>query len=208
MAFGWAWDLLAMLLAGGSFWIICMFSLRYHFLQLDLEIRRSLKLRDINKTINLIYHHKQMEIETYWLNKEFRVHFYVVYKFLKPVLNLIIFHTHAPDMTTMMRIMCVIMAVITGCLKFMISYIASSVMLAAHRPQSGLYVSLVNIDSKMSLKKKLKIERFIERLSGPEIGFYCYDLFPINTYHFFDYLLDSIASYFLLINLLRGMGIV
>ena len=58
----------------------------------------------------------------------------------------------------------------------------------------------------MSIRKKLKFERFIERLSGPEIGFYCFNLFPINPYNFSDYVLDSMASYFLVIDLLEDNG--
>ena len=177
----------AMLLTGGSFWCICMLNLRYHFIQLDNEIRMSIKQCNINKTSQLIVHHKQIELETYWLNKEFQLHFYVVYKFLKPVLNLFIFVTHAPGVDLMMRLFCIMVSTAVIYIKTMLSYLASSVMTAAHRPRTAVYSSIMTRDNKMSMKAKLKIIGFTERLSGPEIGFSCYDLFPIN---FTDYVLD------------------
>ena len=150
----------------------------------------------------------QAELETYWLNKKFQLHFYVVYKFLKPVLNLIIFLTHARNVDLLMRLMCMMISTVNIYFKTMLSYLASSVMTAAHKPRTALYSSVTTRDNKMSMKAKLKIIGFIERLTGPEIGFSCYDLFPINTNNFTDYVLDSFASYVLLIDLLKGNGIV
>ena len=197
-----------MLLTGGSFWCICMLSLRYHFIQLDNEIRMSIKQCNINNTSQLIVHHKQIELDTYWLNKEFGVHFYIVYKFLKPVLNLLIYLTHARDTKLVSRFLFMMISTAIIYFKIMLSYLASSVMTSAHRPRTALYSSVMTRDNNMSMKAKLKIIGFIERLSGPEIGFSCYDLFPINTYNFTDYVLDSFASYVLLIDLLKGNGII
>ena len=202
------WDLWAMLMAGGSFWCICMLYLRYNFVQINLEIRSNIKQNNIDKVIQLTHYHKKIEMETYWLNSELKYHYYILYKLMKPLVNLFLFMTHARDMTTLMRFGAALAVISAWFFKFWISYLGSSVMTAAHRPQSGLYSNILSRNSKMSIEKKLKVLQFIERLSGPGIGFHCYDLFPINTFNFADYALDTMASYCLIINLLRDNGFV
>ena len=40
----------------------------------------------------------------------------------------------------------------------------------------------------MPLWLRIKLMAFIERKSGPDIGFYCYDLFPMINYEFYQYI--------------------
>ena len=54
----------------------------------------------------------------------------------------------------------------------------------------------------MSIKQRLKLLSFIEKLSGREIGFYCYDLFPMNNYEFYQYLYICGSNYFLFLSLI------
>ena len=81
----------------------------------------------------------------------------------------------------------------------------------AHRPQFAFYTLLLSPEhntNRMSLKARYKLMRFIERLSGPVIGFYCYDLFPLTTYEFTDYILDSMVSFLLIVKFLRRCGFI
>ena len=55
--------------------------------------------------------------------------------------------------------------------------------------------------SKLSLNGRLIIQNFIEKLSGPVIGFYCYDMFAVETYQFYDFVMGWISNYFLIIEL-------
>ena len=48
--------------------------------------------------------------------------------------------------------------------------------------------------------ESLKVQAFVERLStGPHIGFYCLDVFPMNDYEFYQYLTIVAKNYFLLL---------
>ena len=76
---------------------------------------------------------------------------------------------------------------------------------AAHRPLSFLN-NFIAQNKNIPLGTRIITTKFIERLSGPVIGFYCYDLFAMTSYKFTEYIYDSIASYFLFLKLLRKLG--
>ena len=81
---------------------------------------------------------------------------------------------------------------------------------------ANMMSSRVNRAAKMSLNymhqyiakneltpiQRMKTMAMIERLSGPDIGFYCYDLFPMNSYEFYIYVANCAKTYFLVIDFL------
>ena len=73
---------------------------------------------------------------------------------------------------------------------------------AAHRPRKLLFSYLSRNKSNIPLNKIIKINKFIEHLSETHIGYYCYDLFPMNFYEFFQFLLIVISNYILLLSLI------
>ena len=54
----------------------------------------------------------------------------------------------------------------------------------------------------VDLRTRLKLMKFIERLTGSDIGFYCYDLFPMNSNEFYEMIAISVSNYLLLITLI------
>jgi len=83
---------------------------------------------------------------------------------------------------------------------FIVNYISSSLSSAAHDFTADLYTFLA---SKTTLvQHKLKICAFIEKLCGPVIGYYCYDLFAFNNYEFYEFVSFVFCNYFLLNDLL------
>ena len=147
--------------------------------------------------------HISIEEEVRLLNMEAKHHLFSLLKIVKPCLNVLVYLSHAPDTTPAMRCVTTFVALMTASVLFIETYLCSSVLKSAHRSQSTLYSCLMSKDHRIPLKTKLKFLRFIERLSGPEIGFYCHNLFAINSYNFADYVLDSMYSYFLVIKLLK-----
>ncbi len=77
----------------------------------------------------------------------------------------------------------------------------SSVSTAVHEPTPDLYKFLVK--NKCILKHELKITAFIEKLDGPIIGFYYYNLFAFTTYELYEYLAFVSSNYFLLNGLIK-----
>ena len=74
------------------------------------------------------------------------------------------------------------------------------VVIAAHKPYSSL-IKIINKRILMTVGQRIKLLSFIEKLSGREIEFYCYDLFPMNNYKFYQYLYIAGCNYFLLMSL-------
>src|SRR6185437_14012990 len=77
-----------------------------------------------------------------------------------------------------------------------INYVCTLVRRNAHKNRSKFYTFLTH--NRLLLRRHMKIQAFIEHLSGRDIGFYCYDLFPMNNYEFFTYVCNGLMFYFLL----------
>ncbi len=66
-------------------------------------------------------------------------------------------------------------------------------MLSLHivfRPNSSLQtISTIKLIARKSvdIKIKIKVHQLIEKLSGPAIGYYCYEFFPLTTYQIYLY---------------------
>ena len=52
-------------------------------------------------------------------------------------------------------------------------------------------------ENKLTLEERLKTMTYIERLMGPDIGFYCLDWFPMNSYEFYLFVVDCAKNYLL-----------
>jgi len=64
---------------------------------------------------------------------------------------------------------------------------------------SYLNVNSIMVKKKMALKYKLKVLSFIETLSGPTIGIYCFDFFPFNNYEFYNSVAFVCTTYILIL---------
>ncbi len=76
----------------------------------------------------------------------------------------------------------------------------SSLYYAAHDFTGDLYWLLFR--KRISLRYKLKTWNLIERLRGPKIGYYCYNLFALSSQAFNEYIAILFSNYLLLNTLL------
>ncbi len=83
---------------------------------------------------------------------------------------------------------------------FSFQYMSSSLSSAAHNITSNLYTFLFR--NRVSIVYKLKICAFIEKLDGPIIGYYCYDLFAFTNYELYQYIAFFSSNYILMNDLL------
>ncbi len=72
---------------------------------------------------------------------------------------------------------------------------------SVHKSYSTLFSLLSNKSIRMSIKQRMKILSFTEKLSGPHIGFYCLDLFPLNNFEVFQAIYIAVSNYFLIMGL-------
>jgi hypothetical protein len=69
----------------------------------------------------------------------------------------------------------------------------------------SLYKPLNSVMARKSLnlKDRLKVCSMIERVSGPVIGLYCYNLFPFTNYEFYLFVANCVSMFFLIMNVLK-----
>ena len=59
------------------------------------------------------------------------------------------------------------------------------------------------LNRRLTFRYRMRIMAFIERLCGPDIGFYCLDLFPMNNYEFYLYITNCVENYMLFQDLFK-----
>ena len=82
---------------------------------------------------------------------------------------------------------------------FYLNYFLSEISRSAH----SCYVNLNSLIAKYRFNRnlKLKVLNLIERLSGPVIGIYCYDLFPFTNYEFYLFVMNCVLNFILFMQL-------
>ena len=82
---------------------------------------------------------------------------------------------------------------------FVVSYLLSSIGSNAHN--SYHFLNSLIARKRMSLRLKFKTLSLIERLSGPLIGIYCYDLFPFTNEEIYLFIVNCVSNFTLLIGI-------
>ena len=182
-------------------------NLKYHFQQLNQEIGQMIRTKMYQELASLLHYHNELEKETELLNNEIKYHFYFLYKWVKPTFNTFLCLLFMDDTIFVMRIVVTLALMTIVLVLYLISDQCSSVITSAHKTKPAFYSLLMSRDNKIPLKLRLKFLQFVEHLSEHEIGFTCYEFFTITRKNFFEYVLDWIFSYFLLIKILKKNGV-
>jgi len=149
--------------------------------------------------INTIHEHNYYSDLIHKLSGVFNKALAIIYFFETPPFNIIFHLVISNGVNTYMRIVYSISAVTVLIVLFALSSV-SSLSTAAHSPTSSLNSFLAR--NKCSIKRKLKISGFLEKLSGPVIGFYCYNFFALTSFAFFEYIVFNVKDYILMSGLL------
>ena len=78
---------------------------------------------------------------------------------------------------------------------FGLNLITSQITRIAHKPRELFHEYLLH--NTVTFNQKIRIIAFIESLSGPDIEFYCLDLFPMTNFEFYLYITNCVKIYFL-----------
>ena len=192
--------------------IISAYFFKYQFKQINTQISKVIRDKQpISKLKHLISLHNSIILEVKEYNSEVKYYLYILIKLIKPGFNTFVYLLFDPGSQWYLRVYVVF--TVTGLVLFFIGMtgIFASATKFAHRPQFALYSLLLSRDhnqKSLPLNERYKLMRFIERLSGTVIGFYCGDLFPLTTYNFTDYVLDSMVSFLLIVKFLKRCGFI
>ena len=134
------------------------------------------------------------------LNQFFKYVVFIIYYMSTPSTELFIYIITDKETVFTVKIILTI-AVLNSILAiFLITLMSSSISFAAKKSHSKMYKFLIENNFKFTVREKLKVQSFIEKLSGPDIGFYCLDWFPLNYFEFYIFCANCVKNYFLILN--------
>ena len=182
---------------GFTLWYMSTNYLKYKFQKINEKIEKSLKYSDLNLLMYSIKEHNYVEIITKKFNHFFRMITFIIYYFATIGFQLILYITHHKDSNIFARFITGFIFISCFSAVLMMNVMSTGVIRSAHKPYPRLY-KMTNIGIQMNFRQRWKLLSFIEKMSGRQIGFYCYDLFPMNSYEFYQYLYIAGSNYILI----------
>ena len=167
-------------------WTLPSLYLKYKFNEINQQIQLSLHLKDPALLMATINEHHSIARTTEDINHFFKYIIFIVYYPCMPTLMILAYLTNSQDTVLIIRFITLFIFILVFAINFLIALLSSPISRAAEKPRKYLYKCFAQRIFKNSLNKqnRLKILAFIERLGGHDIGFYCWNLFPMNYYHF------------------------
>ena len=181
-----------------SLTLLAEFYLKNKFKDLDESLAYFIDLGDTKSIMRVIFEHNSLAVLFHRLNKSGSFYVFLLYYFGTPALQLMSYMTHQESTTLHARytswgFILVYLPVIT-----LITMMAANISRWAHRPLSRIN-SLV-AKSKLNLFYQMKFQIFIERLSGPPMAYYCLNLFPMNSYEFYQFISIVAVNHILILS--------
>ena len=144
-----------------------------------------------------------VEILTKKFNNFFRVFIFIMYYNFTLAAEAMILIIQHKESTIIGKIGAVFVGVISLTIIIILNKMSTWISTTAHHSYDKLYFLSNDKRIRMSFRQRWKLLSFIEKLSGHTIGFYCYDLFPMTSERFFQYLYVAGANYFLIMNIFQ-----
>jgi len=191
----------SILWCGFSMWFIVSLYIKYKFTEINTSIQMSINLMDNTLLMRAIREHNVYIKLTREFNTFFSWITFIIYYITTPGFLICLYAMHHKDTKLYTRIFFAFLVFVCFVSTVFMNIMSTWITKAAHKPQALVYKYQAKTP-KIPTKCKLKIHSFIERLSGPSIGFYCYDLFPMDNWEFYQFLYISGSNYVLLMNLL------
>ena len=201
MTFIWTVQFYGIVSFGFIIWFMASTYLKYKFNEINEQIRISLKLKQVTSLQHCIRLHNLVTKLTKELNGFFSYMLFVLYYFATPALEILIYLSHDKHTYIFARFAAVFIFVLVFGTVFMLNLMSTWITKEAHKSLPLLH-SFMNA-TRLRNYQSLKVMAFIEKLSGPEIGFYCYNMFPMNNYEFYQYVSITVANYFLILGLVK-----
>ena len=133
------------------------------------------------------------------LNDMFKHLIFYLYYLGSPSCMLCVYYCLSDKSELITRYLACLVLAIVYTIVFLLNYFSARISNTARRPRHLLFGYLCR--NRISIEQRFLIKTFIEKLCGPEIGFYCLDLFPMNNYEFYLYIKNCILIYILISDL-------
>ena len=201
--FVWITQFYAIVSVGFVAWMLSAIYLKYKFREIATKLQYLARFQPKSDLMDEIIEHDLTAKETECLNYFISKMIFILYYFASPSLMICMYLVHAEDTHLYMRYVFGFVFTIVYLAVFLVNLFSSHVSHNAMKPRTVLFRYFSDPNLCLALRRKLKIMGFIEKLSGPEIGFYCLDLFSMNNNRFQKYVANCAAMYFLILGLLK-----
>ena len=197
---------MAMICMGLVSLFIILLILGFKFKQIANNIKICVKQNEKDfiryDLMDLIEEHNYFSKMTADMNKFIRIIILAFYYIALPVLSVTFYMGHHKNTEMLTKILGFYFTLFELGAILLVTGFCTWIINAAHSPYNMLEMYLSKHTTRITISTRLKIMTYIERLFGPDIGFYCYDLFPMNSYEFYQMIAISVCNYFLLMSLL------
>ena len=182
---------------GGNTLIYFIFQyLKYEFRQLNDSLQSYYQKKNSKPLIESMKRHQKITVSVKQMNGIISYIFGFTYISCTPPMNILFFLGFNQGIHPIIRLIYVSVAVQIVLAIFILNFVASSFSATAHKSLDIMYKYLIK--GNLSSDSRLKINSFIEKLMGNTIGFYCFDLFALDNYRFYQYISSFVCTYFLI----------
>ncbi len=170
------------------------FNLIYEVLSRTLLTFNYLKIGYSPLLKKILLDHNSCCLNMNKINEDAKYLTFSYYYLAVPLIDLLVIATIL-DTNQFNRILIILLSIIGVLLLFCLNIPMSNIPKSAMKP----YVKLNSLIARkrIDLKMKLKILDLIERLSGPVIGIYCFELFPFTNYEFYLFSIKCVMTFIL-----------
>ena len=180
-------------------WYLVSTYIKMKFNEISHNLNQSLKHKNLPLILRALDEHNFMQKMTSDMNVLIKYIIMVLYFCATPAFEVGLFAVHRSDTSRIGLFATTLLSSACFCAVLHMNLMSTWVTKAAHKPYQSLY--RYTFDLSLPLPLRLKLVTLIENLSGPDIGFYCYDLFPMNNHEFYEYVYIAGANYFLIMDL-------
>ena len=159
----------------------------------------AIRLANRNQIAQGIIEHNYYVHLVHYINTAVRLIILILYYIFSIFAEFVVYSVHNVNTTWLAKLGGVVLIILYLVIILALIILVTSIPRSAHKPYK-LLLSYMSQTPSLSLRERLKIMAFIERLSPnePPIGFYCYDLFPFNSYEFYQFVFIAGSNYLLL----------
>ena len=125
----------------------------------------------------IIKEHEVSANITYKINDTNKFFLLVYYYSSVPIFDILIIITLLDEINLTVRLAALYALNVGFLIMLNVNYFVASVPTIAHKPYNRLNINTIIVTKNLYQRFKGKVLGLIEKLSGPVIGYYCYDLF-------------------------------
>ena len=152
-----------------------------------------------------ITEHNSASIITAKVNHTLKHGIFIVYYFGVPAIEILLDIITFKTNSIVVRLAFLLLFIILFTLCSLTNYWSAGITKSAHKSYKILFKILVSNRFNLTVRERLKIESFLQTLSGKPIGFYCLDFFPMTGFKFAEFLYFCGATYILIVGFANRM---